>query len=191
MTKQQGLSRNLGPFGSDAPLVAVSGIISAGLLRTLKQAYQLSWDGIHGYSHWARVRQNGLRLAGMTGASADVVELFAFLHDSQRRNDGIDPDHGKRAADLIDSLKDVHVRLTDEELQLLKYACACHTDGLTEGDVSVQTCWDADRLDLGRVGIKPDVQQLCTSVAKQPEIIQWAGAGNRAAPALSSGPADE
>ncbi len=191
MTKQQGLSRNLGPFGSDAPLVAVSGIISAGLLRTLKQAYQLSWDGIHGYSHWARVRQNGLRLAGMTGASADVVELFAFLHDSQRRNDGIDPDHGKRAADFIDSLKDVHVRLSDEDLQLLKHACACHTEGLTEGDVTVQTCWDADRLDLGRVGIKPDAQQLCTCVAKHPEIIQWAGTRNRAAPALSSGPTDQ
>ena len=35
MTKQQGLRPNLGPFGSDAPLVAVSEIISAGLLRTL------------------------------------------------------------------------------------------------------------------------------------------------------------
>ena len=178
MTKQQGLSRNLGPFGSDAPLVAVSDIISAGLLRILQEAYQLSWDGIHGYSHWARVRQNGLRLAGMTGAKPKVVELFAFLHDSQRRNDSIDPDDGKRAADFIDSLKDAFVRLPDEELQLLQYACAGHTDGLTEGDVTVQTCWDADRLDLGRVGIRPDVQRLCTSVARQPKIIEWACARN-------------
>jgi len=184
VTKQQGLSRNLGPFGSDAPAVAVSDIISAGLLGILQEAYQLGWDGIHGYSHWVRVRQNGLRLAAMTGARPEVVELFAFLHDSQRRNDGIDPDHGKRAADFIDSLKDVHMRLPDEELQLLQYACACHTDGLTEGDITVQTCWDADRLDLGRVGIKPDARWLCTSVAKQPEIIQWAAA-------LSSEPADQ
>ena len=191
MTKQQGLSPNLGPFGSDAPLVAVSEIISAGLLRTLQKAYQLSWHGIHGYSHWVRVHQNGLRLAGMTGASTDVVELFAYLHDSQRRNDSIDPDHGKRAADFIDSLKDVHVRLPDEELQLLKYACACHTDGLTEGDITVQTCWDADRLDLGRVGIRPDAQQLCTSVARQPELIQWACTRDRAGGALSSEPADQ
>ena len=184
MTKQQEMRPNLELFGSDAPAVAVSDVISAGLLRTLQEAYQLSWDGIHGYHHWVRVRQNGLRLAGMTGASSDVVELFAFLHDSQRRNDSIDPHHGKRAADFIDSLKDVHVRLTDEELQLLKYACARHTDGLTEGDVAVQTCWDADRLDLGRVGIRPDAQRLCTSVAKQPDIIQWACTRNSAAPAL-------
>ena len=191
MTKQRGMRPNLEPCGSDAPAVAVSEIISAGLLRTLQEAYQLSWDGIHGYSHWVRVRQNGLRLAGMTGAKPKVVELFSFLHDSQRRNDGIDPDHGKRAADFIDSLKDGHVRLTDEELQLLKYACVCHTDGLTEGDVTVQTCWDADRLDLGRVGIRPDAQQLCTSVARQPEIIEWACARNWACAALSSGPADQ
>ena len=44
---------------------------------------------------------------------------------------------------------------------ILHYACVHHTDGLTEGDVSVQACWDADRLDWGRVGIRPAPLRLC------------------------------
>jgi len=38
----------------------------------------------------------------------------------------------------------------------------------------VQTCWDADRLDLGRVGKKPDPLRLCTAAARKPEIISAA-----------------
>ena len=40
--------------------------------------------------------------------------------------------------------------------------------------MTVQTCWDADRLDLGRVGIKPDARYLCTAEAANPEMIAWA-----------------
>ncbi len=49
-----------------------------------------------------------------------------------------------------------------------------HTDGLTDGDVTLQTCWDADRLDLGRVGITPDADLLCTDAARA--LIDWADA---------------
>ena len=38
----------------------------------------------------------------------------------------------------------------------------------------LQTCWDSDRLDLGRVGITPHPNRLCTAVAKRPEPIKWA-----------------
>jgi hypothetical protein len=34
------------------------------------------------------VRENGLRLASRTRARTDVVELFAYLHDSRRANEG-------------------------------------------------------------------------------------------------------
>jgi uncharacterized protein len=44
--------------------------------------------------------------------------------------------------------------------------------GSTDGDLTVQTCWDADRLDLGRVGICPQSERLCTAAAKQ--LIKWA-----------------
>ena len=38
--------------------------------------------------------------------------------------------------------------------------------GAVDVDPTVQTCWDADRLDFGRVGIKPAAKYL-SSVASQ------------------------
>ncbi len=43
-----------------------------------------------------------------------------------------------------------------------------------EGDVTVRTCWDADRLDLGQVEIRPDRRYLCTEAARDPEVLAWA-----------------
>ena len=54
------------------------------LIPFLRARFRLDWQGIHGSPHWARVRENGLRLAARTGADERVVELFAFLHDSCR-----------------------------------------------------------------------------------------------------------
>jgi uncharacterized protein len=48
-----------------------------------------------------------------------------------------------------------------------------YTHGGTEGDITVQTCCDADRLDLGRV-VVPDPARLCTSAARDPDMIEWA-----------------
>jgi uncharacterized protein len=144
------------------------------LIETIRKQYVLSWNGIHGISHWTRVRENGLWLAERTGANSQVVELFAYLHDSKRTNDGRDPGHGERAAHLAQSLQGSTIRLSDEDLERLVYACTYHTDGLTEADVTVQTCWDADRLDLGRVGIRPQARYLCTAAAREPGTIEWA-----------------
>ena len=57
------------------------------------------------------------------------------------------------------------------ELRLLELACREHSSGRIHADVTVQTCWDADRLDLGRVGIKPNPAYLCTEEAREPKII--------------------
>lgn len=60
-------------------------------------------------------------------------------------------------------------------LEWLTLACCGHSEGLTAGaDVTVLTCWDADRLDLGRVGKRPDPRRLCTDAARGVEIISWA-----------------
>jgi hypothetical protein len=40
----------------------------------------------------------------------------------------------------------------------------------------VQVCWDADRLDLLRVGIRPNARYLCTEAARLPETLEWANA---------------
>jgi uncharacterized protein len=57
---------------------------------------------------------------------------------------------------------------------LLTKACADHTHERTLSDITIQTCWDADRLGLGRVDVTPHPDRLCTDVAKDPAMIRWA-----------------
>ena len=65
--------------------------------------------------------------------------------------------------------------MPDGEFSWLVAACEGDSDGLTEAaHVTVLTCWDADRLDLGRVGIRPKATRLCTSAARDPDVIEWA-----------------
>jgi uncharacterized protein len=145
------------------------------LLEWLHECFALDWRGIHGVPHWARVRHNGLVLAEKTKGSRRVVSLFAFLHDSCRWDDQADVHHGARAAALVGELRDrCVISLSDEEAQLLAFACRHHSEGLVEADVTVQTCWDADRLDLGRVGKHPHPRYLCTPAARDREVIEWA-----------------
>jgi uncharacterized protein len=145
------------------------------MITRIREHFALDWRGVHGAAHWARVRLNGLRLAEQTGASRRVVSLFAFLHDSCRWSDHRDAQHGDRAAAFVDRLRDEGIlSIGEEETQLLTFACRHHSDGLLDADVTIQTCWDADRLDLGRVGIRPDPQYLCTPAARNRELIRWA-----------------
>jgi uncharacterized protein len=144
------------------------------IVHAILEHYALPWDGTHGIAHWARVLENGLRLALVTGANVDIVQLFAIFHDSRRANEGTDDGHGRRGADLAAQLRGDSFDLPDKDFDLLFHACVHHTDGLTEGDVTIQTCWDADRLDLGRVGICPQPKRLCTAAAKSPDILKWA-----------------
>ncbi|WP_199186980.1 hypothetical protein [Blastopirellula marina] len=63
------------------------------ILAVALSEYRLSPQGIHGVAHWARVLENGRRIAEATDANVDVVSLFAVLHDSRRIDDGYDPEH--------------------------------------------------------------------------------------------------
>ena len=144
------------------------------LMRFLRQEFRLDWHGIHGASHWARVRLNGLSMAKVNGAREDVVELFALLHDSRREHDGHDLQHGPRAADFIAGLNGDYFDLEPTGLEMLVHACRHHSDGMMEADVTIQTCWDADRLDLARVGIWPDPKRLCTAAAREMEFLEQA-----------------
>ena len=137
------------------------------LIPNLRSQFKLDWQGIHGVSHWARVRQNGLYLSKITAANTVVVELFAFLHDSCRLNDDHDPDHGARAAVFAQSLNGSVFTLPAQDLEILVEACQGHTHGRTSDDVTVQTCWDADRLDIGRVGIIPHGRYMSTEAGRR------------------------
>jgi uncharacterized protein len=146
------------------------------LLEQILASYKLPVSGTHGILHWGRVFENGRRLSPITGAVDRVVDLFAVLHDSQRRSEGSDRGHGPRAAAYAKTLRS-EIDLSDREFELLVQACDCHTRGATNGaDITVQTCLDADRLDIPRVGMRVNTNLLFTSAAKDPSILRWASA---------------
>lgn len=142
------------------------------IMGAILQGYRLPQHGHHGVTHWARVMENGLRIAETNGADAEVVTLFALFHDSRRVNERIDNGHGQRGGDFARTLRGSLVHLEDDRFELLYEACRTHTDGLTEADPTIQACWDADRLDLGRVGITPHASRLCTDAARN--LMYWA-----------------
>jgi uncharacterized protein len=149
-------------------------MVTPALIQQITRGYRLPLGGVHGLPHWARVLVNARRLAIETGADATVIELFAVFHDARRRNEGHDPEHGSRGADLAHALLSGNGQLSQEQLRMLEEACRFHTDGLRDADVTIQTCWDADRLDLLRVGTYPLAELLCTDAAREPEVIAWA-----------------
>lgn len=142
------------------------------ILAAILKGYTLPIRGEHGVIHWARVLENGLRIAEMTGADPDVVSLFALFHDSRRFNEDRDDGHGLRGGDFAHSLRGTLIHLDNDRFELLFEACRLHTDWHTTGDTTLLTCWDADRLDLGRVGITPDPRRLGTEAARS--LLNWA-----------------
>jgi uncharacterized protein len=129
--------------------------------------WRMSPDSVHGPDHWRRVERNGLLLARRTGANLDVVRLFALFHDSRRENEDRDEGHGKRGAMFAASLRGVFFEVTDEAFKLLQYACTWHTEGHHHQNPTIGTCWDADRLDLGRVGAKPNASFMSTDFGRK------------------------
>ena len=144
----------------------------AAILAAILRGYALPAGGDHGVVHWARVLENGLRVAEATGADREVVRLFALFHDSRRVNEYHDDGHGLRGGEFARSLRGSLVYLDDARFELLFEACRLHTDGHTTGDPTLLACWDADRLDLGRVGITPEPHRLCTDAARG--LLPWA-----------------
>jgi uncharacterized protein len=100
----------------------------------------------------------------------NVCRLFAIYHDSCRINDGSDREHGPRAAAM---LKD-HFRtftpsffFNTASLELLIHAVEHHTAGGISENPTIGACWDADRLDLGRVSITPSPHLMSTVFGKR------------------------
>jgi uncharacterized protein len=144
----------------------------AAIARTILDDYALPTRGLHGVVHWARVLENGLRIATANGADQEIVTLFALFHDARRVNEDRDDDHGLRGGELARSLRGKLVHLDDDRFELLFEACRLHTDGHTTGDRTLLACWDADRLDLGRVGMTPDPKRLGTKAGRN--LLGWA-----------------
>jgi uncharacterized protein len=121
---------------------------------------------LHGLDHWFRVWKNAQLLTGNEPtADLEVVGLFALFHDSMRMNDVSDPDHGLRGYKLWERFHQLHGRegfLSHKQREMFFEACAEHNKGYRTTDPTIAVCWDADRLDLHRVGIWPDSQFMST-----------------------------
>ena len=129
--------------------------------------FKLDIRGHHGLPHWARVAWRGEQLAAVTGANPKVVNIFAYLHDACREDEYEDPQHGQRGANHASGLALLgHLDLNAHEIVLLHEAIKDHSEGRLSTEPTIATCWDADRLDLWRVGVTPAARFLSTDAAK-------------------------
>jgi len=96
------------------------------------------------------------------------------LHDSQRHSDGGDYYHGRRGAEYARSLNTVYFELSAPRIDALCEAIEHHSGGKVHDHATDQTCWDADRLDLGRVSITPSPKFLSQEAVKHiDEAYRW------------------
>lgn len=127
---------------------------------------KLANSSIHGVSHWQTVERNGTYLCQFNSADIQVVQLFALFHDSKREDDHRDLEHGPRAEEYLRTISEL-VPLNTAQFEDLCIACRTHTVGKVTENITIGTCWDSDRLDIGRVGIKPHEKFLINPEAKR------------------------
>jgi uncharacterized protein len=143
-------------------------IVSQYVPYVLQESHTLNvlQSRLHGLDHWFRVWKNAQLLIGKEPkASLEVIALYALFHDSMRLNDGIDPDHGFRGYKLWERFHQKHDHkdfLSEHEKELFFEACTEHNKGYQTTNPTIAVCWDADRLDLHRKGIWPDVRFMST-----------------------------
>jgi uncharacterized protein len=144
------------------------------LARVVTASPRAASSPLHGVDHWRRVAHVGRELAHETpGADERVVVLFALFHDAMRENEDDDPGHGERGAQLARELYAEGVLDLDAgQMEKLVLACRTHTDGTISTDATVGVCFDADRLDLGRVGIRPEPSFLSTDAARRLAMLE-------------------
>jgi uncharacterized protein len=130
--------------------------------------FPLGQSSIHGPSHWKRVESNGLWIASQNGADEQVVMLFALFHDCRRKVEHHDEEHGKEAARFAKQCrKDKLFEVDASQWKLLHAALCFHPCSSLSTDPTIGACFDADRLDLVRVGITPEEQYMSTEPGKR------------------------
>lgn len=144
----------------------ISSINFDALWDHVTKEFQCGRNSIHGPAHWRRVERNALKIAASNGATVSVVRLFAVFHDSRRENDSFDLEHGEHGARYAASLRGVLFDMEDAHFDLLDYACTWHTHGRLTDDPTIGACWDADRLDLTRIGLRPDPKFMSTALGR-------------------------
>lgn len=125
---------------------------------------------IHGIPHLRRVAVTAGRIAASIGEDIESAVVAGFLHDCARNDDGGGTRHAHDSAVLAKKLLSMFyphldaIRLYD--------AIAQHADGITTKDLLIACVWDADRLDLRRLGIEVNPDLLSTSIARRIVMIR-------------------
>ncbi len=142
------------------------------ILKTAKRAEELlapfcTCRGLvlHGVSHLRRVAILSGRLANAVGEDVESAVVMGFLHDCARKDDGNDTEHGHESAFLARGLIDRFYPHLD--VNRICEAIAGHADGEVTTDPLTACLWDADRLELKRIGRTVDPDLLSTVVAKR------------------------
>ncbi len=148
------------------PTIQKSKMIKLEIIALLKKQSPFFTSSVHGINHWRTVERNGHYLADFNHADKKVISYFAYFHDCMRENEHSDPEHGLRGALFAYSLRK-QIDLDDIQFKQLTDACKGHTYGTRPECVTINTCWDADRLDLGRVGKAPNSKFLHSAEAKR------------------------
>lgn len=143
--------------------------LTAVLNEAIKVFKLNSERSIHGPEHWDQVERNVIELGeNIPGCDIEIARLFAILHDCKRQDEDVDKEHGKRAAEFARELYDKGMLEIDpEQFSTLIFAIKHHSDGLVSSDPTIGVCWDADRLDLPRVGTTPVADMLSIQYAKE------------------------
>ena len=134
------------------------------LVNQLQRESKLFHSPIHGFKHWRTVEKNGLYLCQFNDGDPAVVSHFAYFHNCMRVNEQRDDGHGLRGGKYALKNKNM-LDLTEDQLDILYKACAGHTGGRNPSCDTVACCWEADRLDLRRVGIVPVLQWFYSDAA--------------------------
>ena len=81
-------------------------------------------------------------------------------------------EHGHRSAVFVAELhSEGLLGLTDIQYDLLYEAIHDHTNVNSHSNLTIGSCWDSDRLDIGRVGREPKVKFLNTVTEQHDSII--------------------
>ncbi|MGF1635040.1 MAG: hypothetical protein ACFCVE_14400 [Phycisphaerae bacterium] len=161
-------TRSAAPAGLQFIVPSVTKLVDA-----VREASDNRNSVTHGEAHWKCVAWSGLDLAHATpGADPAVVFLFALLHDSQRHPDAEPADHGRRAVELADRLSEAGlIRLDAVARGRLDEALLTHHAGALSDCPTVGACFDADRLQLWRLGFAPPADDMSTRAGRCPKRI--------------------
>ena len=134
------------------------------LKEYLLENFLLGKLSMHGPSHWDRVLENGLLIA-KEDSNIDklIIILFSYIHDSKRIDEYTDAEHGERAASSIEELEKLKlININHKQKEILHFAVKNHNKGNKSQNPTIGACWDADRLELNRVGIFPSAEFFST-----------------------------